>query len=249
MVALVCACSEEPEYRITEADARDYAVQRCRAEVECCATQDGSTQECEDGWVEQMLGYEDRVGEELVFSGSCMRTVLSQAGNLGCETELEAQAPPCRLAHGRGARGAPCVVFGDSVLFFGSNCAEGLKCAASICVDDPPPFNPQAQEGELCDSLTRCESGLFCGQQGQCQALTEAGQPCFVRNECGPIGEYYCRGYADGEGQCVAKAGLGEPCDPEELACEFLCEDGACEQLLCTDGVCARLGPAVCGAG
>jgi hypothetical protein len=242
---MACGHQEPARYVLTEEDARAFAEHRCRASIACCgAASDAAA--CVDALTEKMMGYGDLTDAKLTYSQGCMRAVVAWAPQIDCRSAAELDAPGCRLAHGDRSRGEACIAFGD-VGFFGTDCGTSLQCLAGHCVDDPFIATQRAREGERCNAYTRCDLELFCDVSGICRKRAEPGEPCSEPNECGAVADYYCRGFATGAGECVPKSGLGEPCDPLELACAFACNpDGACELLDCIGGVCSPRGPAVC---
>jgi hypothetical protein len=239
------ACHDPPPYELSEADVRIFAENRCRASADCCNT-DTDIADCSDTLTKDILDYQALTDAALTFSEGCIADVLAWSSEIDCGSATELEDPGCRLAHGDRAMGEPCITFGD-LGFFGTDCSDGLQCMVGRCVDDPFLVTQRAQEGEQCDPYISCETDLFCDSQGICRLRAEPGAPCSDRNECGPNTEYYCRGFMVGEGECVPKSGLGELCDPVELACEFACNAaGECQLLECTDGMCSPRGPAVC---
>ncbi len=131
----------------------------------------------------------------------------------------------CNLVHGAVAAGQPCVDYGDI-----NDCAQGLFCLDSVCVDPCA----KAKLGESCrDFFGDCEDGLFCDfDSGLCAQPAGLGEdcedsPCDEGLKC-VFGEF------DAPPLCKAPVGAGQPCSggdecAEGLGCDF--DTGTCEPL------------------
>jgi hypothetical protein len=93
------------------------------------------------------------------------------------------------------------------------DCAEGLVCRQAEC-------KQPSQLGERCGSNQHCDTGLYCGDAGECVERAPAGSTCFGDEQCledhrchpldcDPLSEY-CPD--DLEGTCVGDASAGEYC-------------------------------------
>lgn len=135
----------------------------------------------------------------------------------GCKTyyEVELERPfpdylhcaECRVAHGDGDVGTPCIDDGGM-----STCKKGLACVPTDlgqrCID---ACNPT--EGALCESFTDCGEAMWC-RRARCVPYQAIGEPCDTEDlRCGP--DSRCDNV-----ECQAILQAGEPCTSHWLCAE-----------------------------
>lgn len=248
--AMLAACSGPEGYRISEAAAKRYADERCRALSECCAAVEP---DCSSTRVDAMLGYAS-LDAELTFDKACMDQVQAWVdGKISCSASSgsgEGSEPPnCQLAHGAKEIDEPCIYF-DDLGYFGSNCRQGLSCVGGLCVNVNQVIE-QAPVGERCDLPGWvCVADAFCGGDGSCEASAALGAECVDPAGCAGLAMNYCAGLDLDHGKpgvCQARGGLGAACQTDD-GCGFLSDGGTSELLVCSGGECSHRPSAVCDA-
>jgi hypothetical protein len=208
----------------------------------------------------------------LTWDPTCLGAQLDLIADAGCSATFgdEAQpdddaecVPPCNILHGDRTLGASCEYAGSNA----SNCAQGLSCNGSLCIDpcaeDGTP-NGAAGLGQSCFDLP-CEEGLQCDwENDRCIALPEVGQPCPF-GSCAEGGFCELEDPSDPTTQLLCKApyGFGEPCRGHSQCETGFCPAGFCDDLPeegescrgtfacapgfdCVEEVCQPGAPAVC---
>lgn len=186
----------------------------------CIGTRFDDAKQCEEVQAGQFAGTVERAeAAGLMIDEACV-----QANDiylrLACATD-EDEAPEecsyCAVAHGTVALGQPCIDGDNS-----SDCAQGLRCDAEVCVD--PCAKPKP--GEVCrDPITLdiadCEEGLYCASSGMCAPVAGINEPC----EEAPCAEGFL---------CIALVGMPLLCEPlEEEGQECISPFSCVEGLLC----------------
>jgi hypothetical protein len=191
---------------------------------------------------------------------------------MGCAApeEIEVEETDCKdicfLYHGDMTAGQACSYYAGGGFY--SNCAQGLICNGTKCVnpckvDDPFDQNPEETlgNGETCRGsdgliLGECAEGLYCdsGYTDTCRPLPLEGQECLL----GYCAEgLWCENAGTGP-TCVPQLGLGRECYNDQTCRSGYCQNGLCtavpgvgqpctdrckEDLICMDTLVCSEGP------
>jgi hypothetical protein len=266
-LALVAGCKDGRT--VDEADAAaEQAKTECNLLFECG---------CEPGYVDEAECVQAREPQYeglwapareagLTWDGRCLGAALDALDELGCRPpeigpgdgqDLDEDAAcerPCLPYHGDVELGAPCSNVGGNVF---SNCAQGLFCAESVCVDPCDLFANAIAEGEPCrdgfEVLGDCAEGLVCdaGASDTCIALPGPGQAC-PQGACAEGS--WCQQIGT-DAMCVELLPVGGECDDGRACASAYCQAGTCadvpaegepctdlcaDALFCDGGVCSR---------
>ncbi|PRQ03824.1 hypothetical protein [Enhygromyxa salina] len=180
----------------------------------------------------------DEVNDEaylagLRYDGTCPAAELDGIDSLACRASQPALpagvcVAPCFPWHGNLTAGFPCEIAASSAelgLAF-SNCAQGLVCSNSVCMNPCQSAGPLPGIGQPCPDLA-CAAGAMCDETMTCVAavpLPGPGQAC-ADGVCDPRNSV-CVASAN---TCAALPGVGQLCVEGQCNADAYCgNDNVC---------------------
>jgi len=159
------------------------------------------------------------------WTPSYLEACTRALAGLSCDAD---SPPACTHPPGTFAEGAPCALSAQ---------CQGLYCkkpTLGLC----GTCTTRGVEGGSCERSFDCRSGSWCKNK-VCTTMRKLDEPCDATQRCAT--GLACIGEASGSGVCAKHRGLGEPCDPQGLECDFLSESLECRAPAgSTTGICQR---------
>jgi hypothetical protein len=248
------ACEEsEPNHpdAVPADAAQRYAVARCDAMFACTCGATGFTDrdacvEATAAGFDEMAMTLDGVGAR--FDLDCLEESIAYwQSEDACRAPPDASPTHCDLFAGDRLRGEPCD--GKYTIVFGADdCAGELYCTAGSCVPAMELWI-DLNEGDACGAAgSRCANGLFCDPStSSCALVLAEGEACTVAEAC--RFDLFCRGLAEGTGECTRLLDPGAACDPAdpEPCTTVSTELGEGVGAACIESICQPWQPWACG--
>jgi hypothetical protein len=246
-----CEESESDQPHAVPADAAErYAAARCDSMFACTCAATGFADR--DACVEATVAGFDEMATTLDDAARLDLECLEESiaywqSQDACRAPWDASPTHCDLFAGDRLRGEPC----DgkyTIVFAADDCAGDLFCDPDGCVPAEALWIELGHHDACGSAGSRCGNGLFCDPStSTCALVLGEGERCTVAEAC--RFDLFCRGLAQGTGECTRLLTPGSACDPTDPnpCTSVSTELGDGVGAACIEGTCQVMQPWACG--